>query len=243
MMKKAIISDIHSNLEALTAVLEDIGKKGIKEIYCLGDVVGYGPNPKEAIDAAKNFDLVLKGNHDYAVETGKTEDLDYLPAEAANWTRKKLSGLFDEKYKKFLRELPEKHSENRTIFVHGSPRDPINEYILDGIKTADIFENYMKDTDYCFVGHTHAPGIFYYKGQEIEEIRPSENLIKLSPKMIINVGSVGQPRDNDSRACWVSLDNDIIQYHRVSYDYKKTQKKIIKAGLPGFLATRLEEGK
>jgi len=239
---KAIISDIHSNLEALTAVLDDIDKKGIKEIYCLGDVVGYGPNPKEVIGLAKNFDLTLKGNHDYAVGTGDTGDVEYLPAEAVNWTRKKLSGLFDEKYKKFLIGLPEKHSENRTIFVHGSPRDPVNEYILNSKRAAEIFEGYMKDVNYCFGGHSHIPGIFHYKDREIKKIEPSENPIQLQPKMIIGVGSVGQPRDNDNRACWVSLDNDIIQYHRVGYDYKKTQDKIIKAGLPGFLATRLGEG-
>jgi predicted phosphodiesterase len=239
---KAIISDIHSNLEALTAVLDDIDRKGIREIYCLGDVVGYGPNPKEVIDTAKKFDLVLKGNHDYAVGTGDTEDFTYQAAEAVNWTRKKLSSLFNDKYKKFLNELFEKHSENRTVFVHGSPRDPINEYIFEDKNAANIFENYMKDIDYCFVGHTHIPKILYSKGQEIIEIGASENPIQLQPKMIINVGSVGQPRDNDNRACWVCLDNDFLQYHRVNYDYKKTQEKIIKAKLPEFLATRLGKG-
>jgi diadenosine tetraphosphatase ApaH/serine/threonine PP2A family protein phosphatase len=241
-MTKAIISDIHSNLEALTAVLEDIDKKGIKEIYCLGDVVGYGANPKEVIGLAKNFDLTLKGNHDCAVETGSAYGFDYDAAESVEWTKKQLSGFFQQKNMKFLRNLSEKHSENRTVFVHGSPRDPVNEYILNSKRAAEIFEGYMKDFDYCFGGHSHIPGIFHYKDREIKKIEPSENPIQLQPKMIIGVGSVGQPRDNDNRACWVSLDNNIIQYHRVGYDYKKTQDKIIKAGLPGFLATRLGEG-
>ena len=237
---KAIISDIHSNLEALTAVLDDINKKGIKTIYCLGDVVGYGANPKEAINLAKNLNVVLKGNHDYAVSAGNIQDFTYFAAEGIKWTRKELSGIFGNGNLKFLENLPETHKEGKTLFVHGSSRDPIFEYVT-GRNAEKILEN-MED-DYCFVGHTHAPGIFHYENKEMKLILPSENPIELKPKMIVNVGSVGQPRDGDNRACWVSLDNGKVQYHKVNYDFKKTQEKIIKAGLPEYLAARLEAGK
>lgn len=238
--KKAIISDIHSNLEALEAVLKDIEEKGIKEIYCLGDVVGYGANPKEAISLAKNFNLNLKGNHDYAVSTGNTQDFTYFAVEGIKWARKELSGLFGNGNLKFLESLPETRKEGKMLFVHGSPRDSIFEYVT-GRNAEKILEN-MED-DYCFVGHTHVPGIFHYENNEMKVIMPSENPIELKPKMIINVGSVGQPRDRDNRACWVSFDEGKVQYHKVNYDFKKTQEKIIKAGLPEYLATRLEEGK
>jgi predicted phosphodiesterase len=243
-MKKAIISDIHSNLEALTAVLEDIKSKGITKIYCLGDVVGYGANPKEVIEIARKFDLTLKGNHDLAMKVGKTYGDSYYTVESTEWTRKRLLGAFKNKGElNFLDSLPEEKLEDKILYVHGSPRNSLNEYIDNEATARVIFWEYMHVPDYCFTGHTHIPKIFKYKDGKISTITPSEEPIALEPKTIINVGSVGQPRDNDSRACWISLNDNTVQYHRVSYDYSKTQDKIITAGLPEYLATRLKEGK
>ena len=242
-MKKAIISDIHSNLEALTSVLADIKSKGIDKIYCLGDIIGYGANPNEVIELAKNFDLTIKGNHDLAMKVGRTYGDGYEMVESIEWTQKQLSGPRNTDKLEFLENLPEEKLEDKILYIHGSPRSALNEYLENESNAKIIFEQYMHVPDFCLIGHTHIPKIFQYKDGNVSTILPSEEPIALEPKMIINVGSVGQPRDNDNRACWVSLIDNTIQYHRVAYDYKKTQEKIIRAGLPEYLAIRLEGGK
>ncbi len=247
---KAIISDIHSNLEALQAVLADIEKKGIKEIYCLGDVIGYGPNPRECIDLVMDCQLVLLGNHDQ----GALFDPDGFnrPAEMAIfWTRAQLELPIDprplrEKRWEFLAERPRTHREGDYLYVHGSARNPLNEYVFpEDIYNQPKMKRIFALVDrYCFQGHTHVPGIFT---ENFEFFSPDEvdSSYKLDGrKTLCNVGSVGQPRDLDPRACYVLLDGDTIHYQRVEYDVTTTKKKIYDVPeLENFLGDRLEEGK
>ena len=229
---KAIISDIHGNLEALQAVLADIKSQGIREIYCLGDVVGYGPNPRECIDLVMDCKLVLLGNHDQ----GAMFDPDGFnqPAERAIfWTRSQLESATEprptrEKRWEFLAERPRSHRENGYLFVHGSARNPLNEYVFpEDIYNQRKMERIFALVErYCFQGHTHVPGIFTENMQFLspEEV---EYAYKLDGrKTLCNVGSVGQPRDGDWRACYVLLDDDMIKFRRVEYDWQKTRNKI-----------------
>jgi len=213
---KAVISDIHSNLEALAAVLEDIRKRGIREIICLGDIVGYGPNPKECIDLAKKFKLTILGNHDEAaLWSEQTEYFNPLARDAVDWTRGVLEDPKDSfrnnKRWGFLGDLQRTYSENSCLYVHGSPRRPVKEYIFpediaNNSKMSDIFS---RIEHVCFIGHTHMPGIFtddmsFQPPQEV-----FNNFQIDGGKTVINVGSVGQPRDGDNRACYVILDGSI----------------------------------
>src|SRR3989440_1092839 len=252
---KALISDIHSNLEALQAVLDDIDKHNVSEIYCLGDIVGYGPNPRECIDMVRKCKLVLLGNHDQ----GAMLDPDGFnpPAERAIfWTRAQLESPVENRGKMqerwdFLAERPRSHKENGFLYVHGSARNPLNEYVFP----EDIYNQRKMDRifalvdRYCFQGHTHVPGIFteslpedLYQFHAPDEV---EYVYKLDGrKTLCNVGSVGQPRDGDWRACYVLLDGDTIRYRRVEYDIDTTVAKIY--GIPdldNFLGDRLRDGR
>ncbi len=159
-MKRALISDIHSNLEALEAVLEDIHQQGISEVYCLGDIVGYGPNPRECLEKVMELDLCILGNHDEAV-LFLPEDFNLVALRAIVWTRDQLKGRRGESaavMRDFLGELPRIHTEGEFMFVHGSPREPTNEYVFrddvySGPKMEALFDRIER---YCFQGHTHA---------------------------------------------------------------------------------------
>jgi diadenosine tetraphosphatase ApaH/serine/threonine PP2A family protein phosphatase len=248
---KAILSDIHSNLEALQAVLQDIAQHGVTEIYCLGDVVGYGPNPRECLDLAMPFHLTLLGNHDQAVffDPG---DFNPVAERATYWTRYQLEAPIRNRQEadrrwEFLAERPTLHQEGDLLFVHGSPRNPIKEYIFPD----DVYRSPRKlerifalVPRYCFHGHTHVPGII------------TENLEYLSPeeidyvytlngkKTLVNVGSVGQPRDGDWRACYVLLDGDRVIFRRLEYDVETTVRKMQDIPeLDPFLAERLRQGR
>jgi diadenosine tetraphosphatase ApaH/serine/threonine PP2A family protein phosphatase len=252
---KALISDIHSNLEALTAVLADIQKHDVSETYCLGDIIGYGPNPRECIDLVRDCKVVLLGNHDQ----GAMFDPDGFnaPAERAIfWTRSQLEVSEESKEARshrweFLAERPRMHKENGFLYVHGSARNPLNEYVFP----EDIYNQRKMDRifalveRYCFQGHTHVPGVF-------TESLPEESYQFHSPddfdytykldtrKSLINVGSVGQPRDGDWRACYVLLDGDTLRFRRVEYDIDTTIKKIHEIpDLDDFLGDRLREGR
>jgi diadenosine tetraphosphatase ApaH/serine/threonine PP2A family protein phosphatase len=252
---KAFISDIHGNLEALTAVLADIEAAGIKEIYCLGDVIGYGPNPRECIDLIMQCKVVLLGNHDQ----GAMFDPDGFngPAERAIfWTRSQLetspeSRQVRERRWEFLAERPRVYKENGFLFVHGSARNPLNEYVFP----EDIYNQRKMDRifalvdRYCFQGHTHVPGIFT-EGQpeDLYQFHAPDDIeykYKLEGrKTLCNVGSVGQPRDGDWRACYVVLDGDTLHYRRVEYDIETTVKKIYAIpDLDNFLGDRLRDGR
>jgi len=256
----AVISDVHSNLEALTAVLADIEKRGIKAIYCLGDVVGYGPNPRECLDLIiEKTKWCVLGNHDYAVFYEPT-NFNYGAEQASFWTRETLE---TEKEKKprdrrwsFLGQLPMRHTiktkmgENTAAidFVHASPRKPINEYIFpDDVYSNPVKVRIMFDRvkHICFVGHTHMPGVFldepdFYLPSELGDVYP----IIEGEKAIINTGSVGQPRDKDNRSSYVYVDGNELHFVRVEYDFKTTMKKI-KAieRLDNFHAERLQDGR
>lgn len=252
----AIISDIHSNLEALTEVMSDLKKQSISEIICLGDVVGYGPNPSECIDLVRDCKLVLMGNHDEALLQGAigfTSDA----KNAVEWTRKQLKpswffpGNARERWD-FILKLPTTHLDNDILYVHGSPRDPTTEYILESDtdqswgssprKLQQIFEMFPR---LCFVGHTHQPGII---NEEFRFLNPTDFNYTFElgegKKYIINTGSVGQPRDGDNRSCYVILDGNKLTYRRIPYDYSLTRDKILKTNsLTHYFGDRLEAGK
>ncbi len=251
---KAIISDIHSNLEGLQAVLKDIEKHGVTEIYCLGDVVGYGPNPRDCIDLVMKCQIVLLGNHDQ----GAMFDPEGFnpPAERAIfWTRDQLEGSSEprqvkEKRWEFLAERPRSHREDGFLYVHGSARNPLNEYVFpEDIYNQRKMERIFALVDrYCFQGHTHVPGIFVELPDETYQFHSPEEIDYVhhldDRKTLCNVGSVGQPRDGDPRACYVLLDGNTIRYRRVEYDVESTVKKIYAVPeLENFLGDRLRDGR
>src|SRR5262249_42618305 len=226
------LSDIHSNLEALEAVLEDIAAHPVEEIYCLGDTVGYGPNPRECLDLTMDWPVVLLGNHDQAV-LFDPRDFHPIAERATLWTRKQLEAPIrnrdaSEQRWEFLAERPLSHRDGDFLYVHGSPSNPLNEYIFpEDIYSQRKLERIFGQVEhYCLHGHTHLPGIFtedlqFHSPEEIDSPFPLGG-----QKILINVGSVGQPRDNDWRACYVLLDGNTIQYRRVEYDVDTTVKKI-----------------
>lgn len=247
---KAIISDIHSNLEALQAVLDDISKQNVTEIYCLGDVVGYGPNPRECVDLVMQCKLVLLGNHDQ----GAMFDPEGFnpPAERAIfWTRAQLEAAIEtredrERRWEFLAERPRTFRENGFLFVHGSARNPLNEYVFpEDIYNQRKMERIFALVDrYCFQGHTHVPGIFtesleFHSPEDIDYVYHLDGR-----KTLCNVGSIGQPRDGDWRACYIMLDGETIRFRRVEYDIDKTINKIYAIpDLENFLGDRLRDGR
>jgi len=256
----AVISDIHSNLEALTAVLDDIEKRGIETIYCLGDVVGYGPNPHQCLDLIiERTRWCVLGNHDYAVCYEPT-NFNYGAEQASFWTREMLeaepkSELRNRRWR-FLGTLPMRRTLRTKLadksvvidFVHASPRRPINEYIFpddvytNPVKVQVLFERVKY---ICFVGHTHLPGVFldepdFYLPDELGNVYP----VVETERAIINIGSVGQPRDRDSRASYVYVEADRVHFVRVPYDIETTVGKIMRIEqLDNFHAERLQDGR
>lgn len=251
---RAIISDIHGNLEALQAVLSAIQQEGIQEIYCLGDVVGYGPNPRECIDLVVNCSVCLLGNHDQGA-LFDPEGFNAGAERAIFWTRKTLeSGDPDasERRWEFLGELPRMRREPDFLFVHGSARNPLNEYVFpEDIYNQRKMERIFSLVDkYCFQGHTHIPGVFT---EDLNFLAPEEIDFEYklgNQKVLINVGSVGQPRNGDNRSSFVILDNDPesgapnVQFRRVEYDFETTIEKIYAIPeLDNFLGDRLRDGR
>ncbi|MCE9546795.1 MAG: metallophosphatase family protein [Planctomycetia bacterium] len=249
-MKRAIISDIHSNLEGLQAVLADIADQGISEIYCLGDIVGYGPNPCECIDLVMKCQVCLLGNHDQGA-LFDPEGFNSGAERAIFWTRDQLenpkgSPADNARRWDFLGELPRNVRENGFLFVHGSARNPLNEYVFpediyNQRKMEKIFSLIEK---HCFQGHTHVPGVFtegmrFFSPDELHyEYRLG------GERTMINVGSVGQPRDGDPRACYVVLEGDIVRFRRIEYNMAETIRKIYDTPeLDNFLGDRLREGR
>ena len=247
----AIISDIHANLEALTAVLADIDGRGVQRIICLGDVVGYGPNPLECMDEViKRCEFSLMGNHDFAIFF---EPANFNPAAetAAYWHRLQFEGDPDLVRRnnrfRYLGSMPTRMANDRFVCFHGSPRKPINEYVFAAdiysapAKMAAIFDRIQH---LCFVGHTHVPGVFvpdpdFYAPEELD------NKYKISDeRAMINVGSVGQPRDRNPNASYVVLTPEAVEFIRVPYDVQTTVAKI-KAidALDNFLGIRLIDGR
>lgn len=248
MGKRAILSDIHGNLEALRAVLADIDSLGITEIFCLGDIIGYGPNPRECIDTCRDFDMTLLGNHDNGA-LFDPEGFSSGAERAIFWTR---SQLEDQSYEgaverwDFLARLPRTYRDGDLMFVHGSPRSPLNEYVFpediyNQRKIERIFGFIKK---YCFQGHTHVPGVFTENFRFYSPGEVSNTYTLGDQKVMINVGSVGQPRDSDPRSSYVVLEDNQIEFRRVEYDPQQTRQKILAiAELDDFLGDRLLEGR
>jgi len=242
-MRYAIIADIHSNLAAFQAVLDDIKTQEIDKIWCLGDIVGYGPDPHECMELLRATDnICVAGNHDRAA-IGQLEITSFNPhaAEAVKWTAEKLS-IGDITY---LKNLPESIEDGDFLLVHGSPREPIMEYILSISVARQNFDCFR--TKYCLVGHTHVPQAYSLDKENnctATRFLPTVKLVTGELRLIINPGAVGQPRDGNPEASYAIYDNTtkIVQLRRVSYDIRQTQDRIMKSGLPPRLASRLETG-
>lgn len=247
-MKRAIISDIHGNLTALEAVIADLRGEGVNQIYCLGDTVGYGPNPCECLDEIMQAEMCILGNHDQAA-LFDPDGFSSGAEKAIFWTRQQIENAEDPKNKQrweFLCELPRVHRDGDFMFVHGSARSPLHEYVFpEDIYNAKKIERiFALIHRYCFQGHTHAPGIFTedFRFQRPDEINHQFTLG--DQKAMINVGSVGQPRDGDKRACYVILEEQTIHYRRVVYDVDATANQIYAIPeLDNFLGDRLYEGR
>ena len=242
-MRYLIIADIHSNLEAFKAVLKHVNTRGgFNQILCLGDVIGYGPEPHECLDLLRQFNhLCIAGNHDLAA-VGKIETTDFNgdAAIANSWTAQQLC-IEDQEYIKLLKLQLE---INGITLVHGSLRDPTWEYLLStSSATANI---HLLNTPLCFVGHSHVPIVFTRSNDIVchQLLSDGESLPLISDKMIVNPGSVGQPRDGDSRASYALYDSDekTIYHYRVAYDIEAIQKKMKQLELPSFLISRLSYG-
>lgn len=263
-MRTALISDVHANLAALKAVLADIDARGVDRIVSLGDVVGYGPDPAECVDlVAERCEWSLLGNHDYAVLYEPT-NFNAAAERAAFWTRAQLEpnpkwdAAVVERRWQFLGKMRVRVTEGEFLAVHGSPRKPINEYLFpDDVvqspsKLASVFSKIERA---CLVGHTHVPGVFTDDPEffYLEDMDDDTFEIGASEKVIINPGSVGQPRDQDPRASYAILETADdkggavgakVQFIRIEYPIEETVEKIRAVEeLPDWLGERLLQGR
>ncbi len=241
-MKILVISDIHANLPALESVLENSGQ--VDSIWCLGDVIGYGPYPNECIETLRELPnlVCLLGNHDAAA-------LNRIPSETFNdearqslhWTRAVLKTA----NRDWLEERPETAVMDSTTLAHGSPRNPVWEYVLDQNTARQNFRSFK--TNYCLVGHTHIPLAFHMvpRGRLLHFAFPPPGEPFMAPvRAILNPGSVGQPRDHDPRAAYAifEIETGIWTPMRASYDIRRVQRRIREAELPERHAARLSDG-
>jgi diadenosine tetraphosphatase ApaH/serine/threonine PP2A family protein phosphatase len=243
-MRIAILADIHSNMEAFEAVIGDAEVKGgFDVIWCLGDVVGYGPEPHECIERLRQFKhLCIAGNHDWAaIGNMDTTEFNPVAALAAQWTAEQLT----DNDRDYLQKLPLTICQDDFTLAHGSPREPIWEYLLSTEAAQDNFACF--ETAYCLVGHSHVPLIFKLEDDKAVYREYEEGVaLKLGQKrMIINPGGVGQPRDGDPRASYAVYDTDAqtVFHYRVDYDIPATQKKMAEHKLPTPLIFRLSRGR
>jgi predicted phosphodiesterase len=242
-MRVLVISDIHSNLTALDAVLADAGK--VDQTWCLGDVVGYGPDPNQVVERLRELpDLsIILGNHDVAV----LGQMDYavFNADARKSLAWQKSAIETGNLDYLMGLSKDKLLRENVTLAHGSPRDPVWEYILNALSARMNFDQF--DTPYCFVGHTHLQCLFQMEMDKdrVVQLIPKAGMVHhLAPRAILNPGSVGQPRDRDSRAAYAIYDPDTLQWEprRVDYDIAAVQSRIRAAGLPEKHAVRLAEG-
>jgi len=240
-MRYAIIADIHGNLEAFQTVLADIKTQNVQQIVCLGDVVGYNANPKECLDMVRAMNIpVVKGNHDeYCSSEDQLEGFNPHAAEAVIWTRNQL----DEDDRQWLRDLKYTRMVANFTIVHATLDAPQRwGYVFDKLAAAASFP--YQNTAVCFFGHTHVP-VAFMRDTAVRGGTYSKFKIDPAKKYFINVGAVGQPRDNNPKAGYVvyDLDAGTIELRRLDYDIATTQEKIRAAGLPERLAERLEFGR
>ncbi len=249
---RAIISDIHANKEALEGVLRTISGQGVDEIWCLGDIVGYGPDPNDCVDLIrKNCSVCLMGNHDWAVvhsPVGFNSAASRMIYRTKEWMLVGEQATDTERERwQYLVNLPLRHTHDGYLMVHASPRSELTEYILPTDVHYDrgkLLEILAITERFCFVGHTHIPCLIT---EDVELITPGKSGARFElgeKKMIVNIGSVGQPRDMDHRACYVTLQDEVLTYHRVPYRFGRTSEKLLALG-EGYemLAHRLSVGR
>jgi diadenosine tetraphosphatase ApaH/serine/threonine PP2A family protein phosphatase len=239
-VRVAVISDIHANLVALDAVLAAVGS--VDAVWQLGDVVGYGPEPDAVVDRLASIGAVgVAGNHDLAALGGSEIDWFNPDAKAAmEWTR----GRIGERAKTWLARLPTTRREADVTLVHGSPRDPVWEYVTSvPVARANLA---VLETPIGLHGHTHLPMAWADRDGRIEAIAPGPgSVFRLDGRpALLNPGSVGQPRDGDPTACWLEIDTDagLATWRRVAYDIEAVRTAMLDAGLPARLADRLRVG-
>lgn len=247
-MKYAILGDIHSNLEALTAVLAKAAELKVDSYVCIGDVVGYNANPRECLEILRDLkpEAVVKGNHDDYVANLQLDLYDFNPqaAQAVKWTRSQIN----EEERLWLEDLP----YTKDIIKPGGVRFQLVHGTLDNPRMwGYIFDRYSAETSLqyqslplCFCGHTHTPMLYVKSQQEVTASSFTELRLMPNHKYLINVGSVGQPRDGDTRAAFVTYDtrDNTVVLHRIPYDIETCQQKILDADLPSRLAERLGYG-
>ncbi|UCD62586.1 MAG: metallophosphoesterase family protein [Candidatus Zixiibacteriota bacterium] len=242
-MRLAIISDIHGNLEALVSVLRHIEKQKVDKIHCLGDVVGYGGDPVGCLELiSEHCDIKLMGNHEHAA-LGLDDTSDYNPAakKAAEWTRHQLT----DRAQSIVNEFEMSHVLDQILMVHASPYEPEQwPYVLTPEAALDAFVELKQKL--CFLGHSHVPQIYCERDEELPRMQAGHDFLPdPDSRYLVNVGSVGQPRDNDPRACYAVFDDKEYEvlYHRVDYDIDTAQEKMEQANLPRMLIARLSFGR
>lgn len=244
----AVISDIHSNLPALRAVLDDIARRGIKHVACLGDIVGYGPNPLECWRIISDLCFVIiRGNHDQALGIKDMTRFHPRARGALEWTRSRFLEEPDgQSVIDAISTLPQQGRHGDFLFVHGSPSGPTMSYLLPG----DSYDRHRMAKEfanmdmYAMNGHTHIPGVIV-KGTRFmpPEALEGYSLKLMGRQTVINVGSVGQPRDGNPKSCYVTIENGTVHYHRVEYDAEETCRRILAIPeLDPFLGQRLLAG-
>lgn len=240
-MKYAILGDIHANLEALRAVLEDAEQQGVTHYACTGDVVGYNADPKACLQILRTLKWkIVQGNHDYYASCNESMEL-FTPRarKSIHWTRKQLSSF----ERKFLRQLPLILDVENFTIVHSSLSNPHRwSYIFRNKAAEANFRNQFNSV--CFYGHTHVP-LAFVKGKTIDKDFYTTLHVRPGLQYLINVGSVGQPRDHNPKSAYViyDLDEQTITMRRVDYEMEETQRKIRAAGLPFRNALRLTHGR
>jgi predicted phosphodiesterase len=249
----AILSDVHANLEALLEVCKDLKARKVKSVLFLGDLVGYGPSPRECLEVVQRFEFCLLGNHDRAVVQGIPNNFNKIARHAALWTRDqldpesmRLKSLRKAEYRRrqeawdFLQRLKPSGVSHGWFCAHDNPINPGDDKYVQKQTVARQGFDANPDVRAFFIGHSHVPVIYTYD----ERIKPEPGRsYPFDRRCIVNVGSVGQPRDKDPRACYLLLEQDSFRFMRLPYDYAVTQKKIRQAGMDPSLADRLAEGR
>ncbi len=242
-MKYGFFSDVHANLEALKACIIDFRAEKLDKVFFLGDAVGYGPFPDDSVKLINEVSSVkLMGNHDYAaLGLMETDYFNQYAAESMGWTKSSIS----RKTIEIMTDFQLKHEVDNILLVHSSPKEPeLWHYILDMDDARDAFAFFQQKI--CMLGHTHRPYIVYRdKDNEVFLSKQAEETLAEDRRYLINIGSVGQPRDGDPRSCYLIYDQatGTIRHKRVAYNVKSTQKDMAKIGLPEYLIERLAVGR
>jgi predicted phosphodiesterase len=250
MKRTAIVSDVHSNIEALEAVLDDIHENECEEIVCLGDLLGYGPSPRQVLKIAMDlFEFTLLCNHEEGI-LYQPVGFNWKAEASAWWTKDQLKSPHypaheNRKFWGYLEQMPRFATHGDVLYVHASPIDPTREYVMPEACYNPEFmtQIFKKIKRVAFGGHTHLPGIFFENRPFLQQNRIEGPYPVVKGKFFVNVGSVGQPRDGDTRSCYVIFDGKTVLFRRVEYNYRKTARKIRRIKrLPNALGMRLALG-